>query len=421
MAALASDEAILAPSSYQRVLALPYVGRLVASMFLARSSSRMLSVAVVLFVLAVFKSAALAGLTVFLAILPGLLISPIAGALLDRFAKVWLVILDYSVTATGVFLLVALHALGLLSVPLLLVIVTVISLTNPLSATGLRSSLPSMVPRHMWDRINGIDSATQEFSSVLGPALAGVVAAIAGAPVAMLVCGAGFVVAAAAMLGIEVGGTRHAPSGSVWRQARDGAVYVWHNRTLRGIAVAISICNVGSLGLVIVALPVMVLHNLGGNDSGVGLLWACEGVMAFASGLTVGRLGTEGREVILVAVGILGCGLGVLCLITVSWAGAIVGMLVMGMAVGPLDLGMFSLRQRRTDRAWFGRAIAISMSANFSGAPIGSAIVGATLGWSLRGTILGGVVICGIAALLALRMIPRHADPAGHGAVPSRP
>ena len=52
----------------------------------------------------------------------------------------------------------------------------------------------------------------------------------------------------------------------------------------------------------------------------------------------------------------------------------ILTMALMGLVSGPMDVAMFTVRQRRTDPAWMGRAFAISMSLNFSGYPIGSAI-----------------------------------------------
>ena len=47
-----------------------------------------------------------------------------------------------------------------------------------------------------------------------------------------------------------------------------------------------------------------------------------------------------------------------------------------GLLNGPMDVAMFTLRQRQTDPAWMGRAFAVSMSLNFLGYPVGAAIGG---------------------------------------------
>ena len=51
-------------------------------------------------------------------------------------------------------------------------------------------------------------------------------------------------------------------------------------------------------------------------------------------------------------------------------------MAISGLANGPLDIALFTLRQRRTDPAWMGRAFTVSMNLNFSGFPIGAAVAG---------------------------------------------
>src|SRR5207247_7421334 len=65
---------------------------------------------------------------------------------------------------------------------LLLLIAAASSLTGPLSATGLRSLFPIIVPSHLWERVNALDSNGYVVSSILGPPIAaGLVAVLAGA------------------------------------------------------------------------------------------------------------------------------------------------------------------------------------------------------------------------------------------------
>jgi len=71
-----------------------------------------------------------------------------------------------------------------------------------------------------------------------------------------------------------------------------------------------------------------------------------------------------------------------------------------------LDVALFTLRQRRTEPAWTGRAFAISMSINFLGYPIGSLVAGIMAARSLEATLVLGVVTCLIAAVLVVGMIP---------------
>jgi hypothetical protein len=79
---------------------------------------------------------------------------------------------------------------------------------------------------------------------------------------------------------------------------------------------------------------------------------------------------------------------------------------VEGVAGSFINVGIFALRQRRTDPAWFGRAFAVSMSLNFAGVPIGSALSGPLLEHSIALPLLLGAAINVVAVAAALVLIP---------------
>jgi len=79
---------------------------------------------------------------------------------------------------------------------------------------------------------------------------------------------------------------------------------------------------------------------------------------------------------------------------------------LMGLANGPFDIGLFTLRQRRTDPAWFGRAFAVSMSVNWIGAPIGAALAGPLIGSSLDLALWVAAGAALLAAVLSIVAIP---------------
>ena len=75
-----------------------------------------------------------------------------------------------------------------------------------------------------------------------------------------------------------------------------------------------------------------------------------------------------------------------------------------------MDIGLFTMRQRRTDPAMLGRAFAVSMAFNFLGYPIGAAIGGLLATTSLDAAIWLEVGACIAATLLAVALIPRQDD-----------
>ena len=140
---------IAADRSYRALLRVPTLGRVILSMQIARTAQSMLGVAMVLFTLAAYDSPGLAGIVTFASIFPGLLVSPIAGALLDRHGRVRLIVLDYAVALASLVLVSKLALAGLLPAWLLVLIALVSSVTGIFSHTGLRSLFPILVPRHL--------------------------------------------------------------------------------------------------------------------------------------------------------------------------------------------------------------------------------------------------------------------------------
>jgi predicted MFS family arabinose efflux permease len=78
----------------------------------------------------------------------------------------------------------------------------------------------------------------------------------------------------------------------------------------------------------------------------------------------------------------------------------VIAMVIAGAANGPLDLGMFSLRQRATEPAWFGRAFAVSMSLNYLGVPLGAAIAGPVVSRSATAAFLLAAGLIAVSATM---------------------
>ncbi len=176
---------VAAPSeldtSYRGLFRVPGLSTLITATLAGRIATQMSSVLIVLYVLETAHSPQLSGLVILCSQFPGILVSPIAGALLDRCPKIPLMVIDYLVGSAAVFAIGALALADALPAPLLLAIVSLASLTQPLSRVGGRAIFPVMVPRPLWDRSNAVDSGCFVIATVLGPAVAGVAVASIGA------------------------------------------------------------------------------------------------------------------------------------------------------------------------------------------------------------------------------------------------
>lgn len=393
--------------SYRRLFKLEGFPRLAAATVLARTGGQLWQIALVLFVLQRFHSPALAGFATFLGIIPGLAVSPIAGALLDRHGRLRLIILDYCIGAASLVLIAALSLLNVLTPPLLLAIVAVSSLTAPLSASGARTLFPLVVPREMWDRANAVDSGSQALATVVGPALAGFFVAWFGGEGAFLLTAGVFIAAAIVVRGVHDPEMEPSSQAPLLRAAWQSLVYVVRHRTLRGVVFTLWMTNI-PFGILAVALPVLVLRNFQWGADGVGVLWSVAGVATVGAGLFVGRFRSEGRERPMIGVGLALSAAACLLTVVRSPLALVLAMVLFGLASGPIDIGLFALRQRRTDPRWFGRVFAVSMSLNFAGMPVGSALAGPLIERSLVLALAVAAAIAVAGCAVPFLTIPRQ-------------
>lgn len=391
--------------SYRGLFALPTFPRLAAATVLGRTGGNLWQIALILFVLQRFHSPALAGFAAFLSVVPGLIISPLAGALLDRHGRVRLILLDYSVGVVALSLLATLSLLRHLGPGLMLIIVALGSLTGPLTASGTRALFPLVVPRALWDRANAVDSGSQAVATVIGPALAGFFVAWFGGEGAFLITAGFFVASGIVMLRVRDPQTTPSSNDSLLRASWEAVVYVVRHPTLRGVVFTLWASNIPA-GILSVAIPVLALRSFHWGAGGVGLLWTVAGVTTIIAGTFVGSINTEGRERPIIAVGLGIAALG--CVLTVARTpvAVILAMALFGLASGPIDIGLFALRQRRTDPRLFGRVFAVSMALNFAGIPVGSALGGPVVAHSISLALLLAAGVSMVGCVMPFLTIP---------------
>ena len=377
-------------------------------MLLARTAGQMVSLILLLFVLERYGSSVLAGATTFLSVAPGLAISPLAGTLLDRHGRSRLIVLDYLVAAVALACIAGLSLAASLPIPLFLAIVTAGSVTQPLSNIGMRTLFPLVVPRPLWERANAIDSNGYVVSGIFAPAFAGALVGAVHGEGALVVTAAIFGTAAAVSRGLRDPETNVVRGDSLVRDALAGVRYFARHATLRGLALSVSTFNI-AWGLFFIAIPVLLVQRLGQSPAVVGQLFALSGIAGFFSVLLFGRMGVAGRERRLLAASMAAWAVAIVVVLLRGDVVAVaLAMVIGGIATGPFDIALFTLRQRRTDPAWLGRAFAVSMALNFAGFPIGSALGGALAENSTALALTFALIVSAGSALLTLAVLPRE-------------
>jgi MFS family permease len=408
--------------SYRLVLAAPVVRALLLATLLSRLAGRMFALAIVLYALARSGSPVFAGWVAFSAMAPGLAISPIAGALIDRLGSVWAITVDMAASAACVAALIAGDVGGLASPMVVLVLTGLFSLTSPLSMAGIRALLPRLVPVSALDRVNALDTAINGLTDVLGPASAGAIVGFMGSVAAFVVIVVIYIAAAASIAAIHQPADVVRSSQPLLAEAWSGLLRVVRQPTLRWLAMTYALYEV-AWGILIVVVPVFaaVRFGAGAGATIAGLLWAGLGLAAAVAALVAGHRSTAGRERKVMVLGLLASALA-------AWPvaaefglpGLVVGLLLVGTAAGPIDVGVLTLRQRRTDPAELGRVLSVSMSLNLSGGPIGSALAGVLAAWSVSVSFVAAGLACVLAAAAA-HLIPAQSDRVIRTPVPPAP
>jgi predicted MFS family arabinose efflux permease len=175
--------------------------------------------------------------------------------------------------------------------------------------------------------------------------------------------------------------------------------------------------------MITIVVPLLVLRRFGMSEAVVGALFAVSGVAGVISVFFWGRIDSRGREWPMLVWSMLGLTPAVVLIWFAVGADPVLGLVLLGTALavqglanGPLDIALFTVRQPRTDPAWMGRAFAVSMAFNFAGFPIGAAIAGVVAEISVEASIAIGALACLVAAWVAATVIPRdHPEPAAAG------
>ena len=239
----------------------------------------MSKVALLWFVYAMTDSALKMSLIGVLQTIPPLVFGPLAGVLLDRLDKRRaMIVID--LVRTGLLASIPiLHALGLLTLPLLYVLVFVIAMFSMAFGPALNATLPLVVKKEQLTGVNALMQSAMTIGQLLGPALSGMLIAAIGAQNALYVNAAAFFLSALCKIPLRLPHVRaHRSSGNVWRQAikdlQDGIRFVFvKQRLLFLLMIVASIFTLGSTAFVYL-LPVIGDRLLHVGSVALGWLWS---------------------------------------------------------------------------------------------------------------------------------------------------
>jgi MFS family permease len=297
-------------------------------------------------------SNAAAGLVFFALAVPSLF-SPLAGLVVDRVSRRWVMIVTYSVEAVGLLALLLVHDRGDLWI---LYAVTVFYGAAGTFAASARSAFMTVIlPRELLGEANGLFQTIREGLRLVAPLLgAGIYASVGGGAVAVL-DSVSFVAVVAALLLLRTPEPRfEREEHRFLAEVLAGARHIAWTVPLRQIVLSTGVCLlvVGFSETVIFAVLDQGLHR---PTSFFGVLSSLQGVGAIAGGVTAARVLRRLGDVKLVALGMALFAVGEATFVSTSLPLVLVGIAVAGAGIAWLIVGFGTAIQLRTPARLQGR------------------------------------------------------------------
>lgn len=227
----------------------------------------------------------------FFSFAPSIVISPIAGALVDRWnRKLVMMISDLAagLTTVVVFLL---YISGNLEIWHLYVTGFIAALFEPFQWPAFSAAMSTMVPKEQYGRANGLVSLADSVSTIVAPIAAGALLVAIGLGGILLIDIVTFVFAVGSILLVTIpqparSAEGEASRGSLWQDSIYGFRYIWRRKSLFGIQLTFTISNFfGAMAMILIA-P-MILARTEYNSLALGTVQSAMGVGGVAGGLAM--------------------------------------------------------------------------------------------------------------------------------------
>jgi MFS family permease len=228
---------------------------------------------------------------------PALLVSPFAGALVDRWDRRRTMMVCESIGALTTLAMAAMLAAGRLAIWHVYVAVGIAALANAFFQPAWAASIPLLVGRERLSRVNGMVQTSTAIAQVLGPLLAGVLVSTLSMPGVLVIDGLTFLCGVAALLLARVPRPAAAAAETeegLWGEAAFGWRYVRERPGLLGLLAIFGATNF-LFGIASILITPLVLSFA--NEAALGAQMAIGGLGLVAGGVAMSVWGGPRRRI----------------------------------------------------------------------------------------------------------------------------
>jgi len=252
-------------------------------------------------------------LVTFATFAPSILVSPLAGALIDRWNRKLVLIVSDLATGCLTIMLLLLYTTGNLAIWHLYVISAGTSVFQAFQVPAYAAVIPTMLPKAQYSRANGIMSLAGSIPGIAAPLLAGVLIISIGLQGILLIDIVTFLFAILTLLWIHIPQPKVSAAGalskaSLWQESLYGFRYLSTYPSLQGLLLMGALMN-ACLTFGNVVLSPMVLARTNSNAAILGIVEAGFGIGGVCGGLLLTVWGGPRRKIIGMLLGIIVAGL----------------------------------------------------------------------------------------------------------------
>lgn len=375
--------------------------RLWLGLMFSRMGDALTTVALIWFVLQLTGSGIAIGLIVLCFQLPAVVASPLMGILLDRYQPRLVMAVDNFGRTCIIAAIPLLYLFGALQLWMVYALALCAGMLSPATEVGLKIIIPRLVPDEELERANALSSISWDFSTLVGPAIAGFLIIFLRAPIVLLIDALTFLLMGAMVLTFPR--IQHINQGPAQGSKRSGNLLGFGTLFRMKQVLLLSILTLLFLfmqGLTEVAIPVYSQKTLGSGSAGYGLLMTAFSIGSLLALALISQRWTRSRhQGITLAMIVLFSGLTLVPLIVIhTLLLALIVMGLAGLAAASYYVVEQSITQRLVPEQVRGQIFGARGALNVAGYPLGGMLGGVLLG------TLGVPFAFGTAVLLCLVM-----------------
>ncbi|MEM7131819.1 MAG: MFS transporter [Chloroflexota bacterium] len=241
---------------------------------------------------------------------PLVLMSPLAGALVDRWNRKMVLMISDLMAGVATIVLLLLYTSGSLELWHLYVLGAVAGTFEAFQFPAFSASITMMLPKEQYGRASGMRATAESTAAIVAPIAGGLLLTLIGIGGIMVIDVITFLFAVGAILIVQIPQPEttdigEAAKSNLWQESIFGFQYIWARPSLLGMQMIFFVANFfGGYGWVLLA-P-LVLARTGSNEFVLGTVQSALGLGGLAGGILMSAWGGPKNRVQGVLLGMVG-------------------------------------------------------------------------------------------------------------------